>query len=131
MSPLDDVLQQFNDNPEEAHQAFYEKVLNTELYVPLKEALTEENPETVSPMILEADGKGYVMVFDSEERLNAWAGQEAPHVIYTGFQLVQQTPDTLYWALNVGSEQTKEFVPQEIDMLKQVIAAHLKTLNPQ
>lgn len=129
MSVLDDVLQKFNDNPEEGQHAFYETVLNTIFYIPLRDDPSEEKPEKVAPLILESDDKGYLMMFDSEERLNAWAGQEVPHTTYPGFQLAEMSPEGLYWALNVGSEQTKEFIPEEIDMLKQAVAAYNESLK--
>ena len=122
MSALDQALENFIAD-EAAQNQYYEEVLNTEFYLPLNDA-PDENPENVAPLILEADGKLYMMLFDSEERLTGWAEGEVPYARYMGYQLAELTPEKLHWAINVGSQFSKELVPEEIDWLKQAVAAH-------
>jgi hypothetical protein len=124
MSALDDALQKFIDDPETGQGPYYDQLLNTEFYIPLSETPQEDEPQNVAPMILESDGKHYMMLFDSVERLNSWAEQEAAHAIYVGYQLAELTPDSLCWAINVGSDHGKEIVPEELAMLKQAVAAY-------
>ncbi len=122
MSKLDDALQKFIDDHENGQEPYYEEVLNTEFYIPLSEA-PDDQPENVAPMILESEEKHYMMLFDSEERLTHWAGQTVPHAVFMGYQLAELTPDSLHWAINIGSQFSKELVPGEIDWLKQAVKA--------
>lgn len=123
MSALDEALKKFMENPEEGQEAYYEEILNTNFYIPLSEAPKGDNPEEVSPMVLEAEDKNYLMLFDSEERLKAWADQDVPYAIYAGFQLAEMTPDIFHWAVNVGAQHSKEFIPEEIGWLRESVQA--------
>lgn len=123
MSALDDALQKFIDEPETGQEPYYDEVLNTDFYIPLMEAPDAAEPQDVAPMVLESEGKNYLMLFDSEERLNAWAQEDAHHAIYAGHQLAELTPEDICWAVNVGCEYAKEILPEEIGWLKQAVVS--------
>lgn len=109
---------------EEAEQStYYDLVLNSNFYVPILEEDSEAgaDDDNVTPVILEADGKPYMMLFDTEERLLNWANQEIRHIVLPGHSLVEISTAELYWALNIGTDFQKEFVPEEIGWLKNVV----------
>ena len=100
---------------------------NTRFYIPTRddEAAAGKTAvsadDTFSPLILEAEGKRYMLLFDSEERLGAWAKKAAPYVALPGHALAGATPPGLHWAVNVGTGYAKEFVPEEIGWLREVV----------
>jgi len=109
---------------EEAEQStYYDLVLNSNFYIPILEEDSEAgaDDDNVTPVILEADGKPYMMLFDTEARLLNWANQEIRHIVVSGHSLVEISTAELYWALNIGTDFQKEFVPEEIGWLKDVV----------
>jgi len=108
---------------EEAQSTYYDLVLNSNFYVPILEEDREagDDDDNVTPVILEADGKPYMMLFDTEQRLLSWANQEIRHIVLPGHSLVEISTAELYWALNIGTDYQKEFVPEEIGWLKNVV----------
>ena len=76
----------------------------------------------LSALIAEADGIDYLVFFDQQERLNDWAEDDVPCQQLPGHVLVEMTPDKLYWAMNIGTEYNKQFAPDEIAWLKDVVA---------
>jgi len=62
------------------------------------------------------------MLFDTEERLSAWAQQPTDFVVLAGFKLAELSTPELHWAVNLGGGYAKEFVPEEISWLKSAIA---------
>ncbi|WP_432823966.1 SseB family protein [Trichloromonas sp.] len=126
MSLLDQALKKFIQDENE-HAQYYDLVLNTLFYVPTmdeeaKAGKTEvsEN-DAISPILLESDGKHYMMLFDSKERLTAWARESVSYVVFPGYAIAEMTPPNLHWAVNVGTDFSKEFVPEEIAWLKDVV----------
>ena len=96
-------------------------VLASDFYVPLKSDESQAangTLESVRPLVLESEGKNYMMLFDSEERLTAWAKEEAPFAVLSGKLAAEISTRDLHWALNIGSGFAKEFVPEEIAYLK-------------
>lgn len=120
MTPLDEALAKFIRD--ESHQdAYYQLILNTDFYIPLSTATDEaplEDPASVAPMVVEADGKSYLMLFDTEERLSAWAQKPTNFVLLAGFKVAEISTPELHWAVNIGGGYAKEFVPDEISWLK-------------
>ncbi len=126
MTELDQALEKFIKDDNEQAQ-YYDLVLNTNFYIPTddeeaKAGTTEisEN-DTITPIILESDGKHYMMLFDSEERLTAWAKESVSYAVFPGYAIAEMSSSALHWAVNVGTEYSKEFVPDEIDWLKEVV----------
>lgn len=120
MEKLDEALvnlrQDMGDGKKQTQ--FYDLFLNSSFFVPvLAESEQQEQSGGVLPLITEADGKDYLMVFSTLERLKAWDG-EACHIEVPGHLLALSTMEPLHWALNVGTDFSKEFHPEEISWLK-------------
>ncbi|HWI41454.1 MAG TPA: SseB family protein, partial [Verrucomicrobiae bacterium] len=60
-------------------------------------------------------------LFDSRERLTAWAGSEVRCVEVPGHVLAATSMPPLHWALNVGTDHSKRFLPDEIAWLREVV----------
>ena len=105
---------------------FYDLFLNTTFCVPtidpkdLEGGVTLEEGQ-VLPMIMESEGNDYLMIFDSEERLKGWAGADVKWLGVPGHVLAATTMPPLHIAMNVGSEYSKQFLPDEIAWLRDVV----------
>ena len=109
---------------------FYDLFLNSLFFVPTVEEAkksdsengTLETPaEGALPLLIDADGKSFLMLFDTIKRLNDWADEEAKYVALPGHAITEMSLPTLHWALNYGTEHQKQFEPDEIDWLKDVV----------
>jgi hypothetical protein len=131
MTELDQSLADYIED-EQKQGAFYDLVLNTKFYIPVyaedeKEVGKREiqKDESIEPVILESEGNHYLMMFENEERLSGWAKEQVNYVVLPGFVIVQMTPEKLYWAMNMGTDYQKQFVPEEITWLKDVVQQNL------
>jgi hypothetical protein len=106
---------------------FYDLFLNTSFFVP---TLDEEEFKVdadslqegqVLPLVIESDGNDYLMLFDSKKRMQTWAEADVQWVDVPGHVLAATTMPPLHWALNVGTEYSKQFLPDEIAWLKEVV----------
>lgn len=130
MTELDQALAVLrNDlNAAEGQSAYYDLFLNTVFFVPTVSSELHGLPMddlaegTVMPLVIEAEGSDYLMLFDTRERLNDWAQAEVDFVEVPGHVLAANTMPPLQWALNVGTEHSKRFISEEIDWLKEVVA---------
>lgn len=128
MSGLDQALQalrlEMNDSKRQSN--FYDLFLNTTFCVPtldqqeLDGEIDVEDGQ-VLPLIIESEGNDYLMIFDSEERLKAWAAEDVKWVGVPGYVLAATTMPPLHLALNVGTEYSKQFLPDEIAWLREVV----------
>jgi hypothetical protein len=129
MNDLDQALVNFQQNADdEAHRRqLYDLFLNSVFFVPTHEeqgegAEGESAPQgQVIPLIIEAGGNDYLMLFDSEERLRNWAQAEVNFIEVPGHVIAAMSAAPLHWALNVGTEFSKEFLPEEIAWLREVV----------
>jgi len=128
MTPLDTALQNLRDNPEsnESRNDFYRLFLSTTFYLPTYDEETggvsvNKNDEKMLPLIMEADGENFMMIFDLEERVAEWAEEGVHCIALPGHVIVEMSTDGLHLAMNVGTEQAKQFVPEEISWLKEVV----------
>ena len=140
MSQLDDALTVLRQDMEnsQSQSKYYDLFLNSTFFVPTMEhepaaeegasaaageaGETAEAPKTqVAPLIMESEGNDYLMLFDSLERLNAWAKDEVKHVEVPGHFLALTSVPPLHWALNVDTDFAKPFIPAEIAWLKDVV----------
>lgn len=128
MSGLDQALQalRLDMNDAKRQSSFYDLFLNTTFCVPTldrQELDGESDVEEgqVLPLIIESEGNDYLMIFDSEERLKAWAAEDAKWVGVPGYVLAATTMPPLHLALNVGTEYSKQFLPDEIAWLREVV----------
>lgn len=123
MTPLDRALEVARKQPEKQSD-FYNLFLKTEIFIPTHDVPVKEgrrragSEETLRPIIIESDGQQYLMLFDSKERLSAWADREVGFVAMPGHAVVQMMGPDIRWALNAGTDHLKVFVPEEIKWLK-------------
>ena len=80
-----------------------------------------EDPEQALPLIMEADGNNFLMLFDHEDRVVAWAEEGVKCVTLPGYVAIAMATENLHLAMNVGTDYSKQFVPEEIAWLKQVV----------
>lgn len=128
LTRLDEALQNLRADMEDAKRQskYYDIFLNTTFCVPtldpqeLEEATTVEEGQ-ILPLIIDSEGNDYLMLFDTEERLKSWAGDKVTWVGVPGHVLAATTMPPLHWALNVGTEYSKSFLPDEIAWLREVV----------
>ena len=123
MTKIDTALETFRqdmDDPKNQSQ-FYDLFLNSNFLVPTNERDPDGPEDQVLPLVLEAEGNDYLVLFDTEQRLTDWAGGEVDFVEVPGHVLAEISTPPLRWALNVGTEHTKEFLPEEITWLRQAV----------
>ncbi len=143
-SPLDLALidvQKAQDAPEDvkyaAEDKYYELFLNTVLYIPTWDVPEEskagvlEEDVTIQPVIIEdesgEENKTFIMIFDSEDRLNEWAdGQKVGIAGLLGHDVVTILGSANHMILNPSSECSKEFYPEEIEWLKSSIVNNIE-----
>jgi peptidyl-prolyl cis-trans isomerase C len=128
MTELDQALQvlRLDMNDARAQSKFYDLFLNATLCVPsLDEQGADGKPALeegqVLPLVIESEGNDYLMLFDTEERLKDWAGEDVKWVGVPGYVLAATSVPPLHWALNVGTEYSKQFLPDEIAWLREVV----------
>lgn len=104
---------------------FYDIFLNTTFCVPAMEQGEPGDKDAeegeLLPLIIEADGNDYLMIFDREDRLQGWAGENLKWVGVPGHVLAATTMPPLHIAMNVGTEFSKQFLPDEIAWLRDVV----------
>lgn len=125
---LDQALQALREDADDAKRQsnYYDLVLNTTFCVPtldpqeLDDAPALEEGQAL-PLVIETEGNDYLMLFDSEERLKNWARAGVTWVGVPGHILAATTMPPLHWALNVGTDYSKQFVPDEIAWLRTIV----------
>jgi hypothetical protein len=128
MTAIDQALVIFRQDTsnQENQSQFFDLFLNSTFFVPIvpdaELAKTDMPPAAgVLPLIIAADGNDFLMLFDSRERMNAWAESEVECVEVPGHLLAATSAPPLHWALNVGTDYSKQFVPDEIVWLKEAV----------
>jgi SseB protein N-terminal domain len=127
MTELDQALERLWQDTEvpAAQVAFYDLFLNTTFYVPTADGESSSggcgSKTSMAPLVVEYEGEDYLVLFDREERLTGWAEKTLPYAEVPGHVLVKMSVPDLYWALNVGTEHAKQFVPDEIAWLKEIV----------
>lgn len=128
MTGLDQALQTLRLDMEDtkSQSKYYDIFLNTTFCVPTlgqQEPGGESTHEEVQvlPLIMESEGNDYLMLFDTEDRLKSWSAEGVTWVEVPGYVLAGTTMPPLHWALNVGTEYSKQFLPDEIDWLREVV----------
>ncbi len=130
MTKIDDAIKLCIDDAKMQPQ-FYELFLNTLFYIPVideDDMLMHE--DGAPPLLVEANDKTYLMVFDSINRLTNWANAEAKYLPVAGHSIAEMSSSDIYWALNYGTEYQKFFEPAEIEWLK-VVVRQAKEDKPQ
>lgn len=125
MTKIDEALILSRQDPK-AQPLFYDLFLNSLFFIPVIEEKEQEgkkkDPEDGAiPLLVEADGNSYLMMFDTVKRLTDWADEDAKYAPIPGHAITEMSLPNLHWALNYGSEQQKQFEPEEIAWLKDVV----------
>jgi len=141
MSQLDDALIELRKDMTDAksQSKYYDLFMNSTFYVPTMEhelpadeAAKVATSGQVAPLVMESEGNDYLMLFDSLERLYAWAKAEVSYAEVPGHFLAVTSAPPLHWALNVDTEYAKPFIPEEIAWLKDVVEqCHAEAEKPQ
>jgi len=132
MEKLDEALINLRQNMDDdrTRSAFYDLFLNFTFFVPIlddrepqDQAAAVEGAREVLPLITEAEGNDYLMLFSSLERLKAWDKdvEEMRHIEAPGHLLARTTTGALHWAMNAGTEFSKQFLPEEIAWLREAV----------
>ncbi|HBA71618.1 MAG TPA: hypothetical protein DCZ63_05340, partial [Geobacter sp.] len=128
MSGLDQALLALRQDMNNARRqsTFYDLFINTTFCVPTLDQQELDGESAVGegqvlPLIIESEGNDYLMIFDSEERLKAWAAEDVKWVGVPGYVLAATTMPPLHLAMNVGTEYSKQFLPDEIAWLREVV----------
>lgn len=126
MNEMDEALEALRQNMSDpkTQSRFYDLFLNASFHVPTFQEEGEGEAGGTGqalPLVMESDGNDYLMLFDSRERLLAWTGEEVPSVEVPGHVLAATSQPPLHWALNVGTEFSKQFLPDEIAWLREVV----------
>ncbi len=130
MTPLDQAyVAAMQDETKQLE--YYNLLLNTELFMPIydipengEEQQITEN-DTISPLILVFEDEKYLVLFDTQEKLTNWVEGgidfEIGVVGLPGHAVIEMMSTDINWALNVGTEHTKTFVPDELELLKELV----------
>ena len=128
MTELDQALEALRANPDDhkAQSGFYDLFLNTIFFVPTIEEMISTDDKSAKkktevPLIIVADEIDYLIFFDEQQRLNDWAEEEVPSQRLPGHVLAEMTTAELHWAMNIGTDYNKQFAPDEIAWLKDVV----------
>jgi hypothetical protein len=119
MTPLDQALEAAKTS-QCKRNAFYGLLVSSTLYVPTYDTESEKS-DKFNPILAEADGITYLMMFDTEDKLSAWAQTPMTYVPLVGHVLAEITTGNIHWALNPGTEHAKILVPDEVGWLKDLV----------
>jgi hypothetical protein len=127
ITPLDKALAVARQDSENKI-AFYNTFLGSELFIPTLDQPVQDSTlrrsqagEKFMPYVIEHNGKKYLPVFDSFERLSKWIQKQATYVAMPAHALVCAIHGDLYFKLNTGTDFTKEFNPEEIQWLRNTV----------
>ena len=122
MTKIDDAIKRCPDDTKQQSQ-FYDLFLNSLFYIPVIE---EENIQMAEdgalPLLVEANDKTYLMLFDTISRLIDWADAKAKYLTVTGHAIAEMSSSNIYWALNYGTDLQKFFDLKEIAWLKVIVS---------
>ncbi len=127
MTKLDEALLLGMQDPK-AQPLYYDLFLNSLFFIPVVEEDKQNKPETdeeeddgALPLLVQANEKQYLMLFDTIKRLTEWADEKVKYVALPGHAVTEMSLPNLYWALNYGTEHQKMFEPKEIEWLKDIV----------
>ena len=121
MTKIDDAIK-LSTEDENTWPDFYNLFLNSHFYVPIHEEQGKNAQEDgVLPVLVEANDNTYLMLFDTVDRLKAWANEKTKYLPVTGHGITEMSSSDIYWALNYGTDLQKFFEPDEIAWLKTVV----------
>lgn len=127
ISPLDKACDEMGvalNAVERAESNFYDTFLNTELFFVINKDFQEsgiaEAGEEFDVVMVEGDGQSYLMLFDSEERLQNWAKRDVMVMASYGSDIIMnfEFNKNTFIMLNHETDYWKEFAPEEISWLQ-------------
>lgn len=120
MTKLDEAMKLGRQDPK-AQPLFYDLFLNSLFFIPVIVEEDKEADEGALPLLVEAEGNSYLMLFDTVKRLTEWATEDAKYVTLPGHAITEMSIPNLHWAMNYGTEYQRQFEPEEITWLKDVV----------
>lgn len=120
MTKIDQALDACRQDPS-TQPLFYDLFLNSLFFIPTVEGKTDEEDQGAAPLLVEADGNEYLMLFDTLKRLTNWADEGVKYVTLPGHLITEMTLPNLYWAMNYGTKHQKQFELEEIAWLKDIV----------
>ena len=106
---------------DEARLRFYERLADSELFLLL--VSEPEGDDDISPEVIETEGTQYVLVFDREERLSAFAERIASYAAVSGRGLADMlSGQGIGMALNLGAPSSILIPPQALEWLVGTLA---------
>lgn len=107
-TPLDIAYQNMQEN-EQKSLAFYERLLEAELFLMLE---SEVSGESARPLILETSDGALALVFDLEERMAAFSNTESSYVALSGRRIaVLLAGQEIGLGLNLGEPPSAMVLP--------------------
>ncbi len=124
-STLDAVLRQMHARPEEVELRlrFHAELINSELFVLLVE---EARGDRLTPHVVDLKGMRAVLVFDSEARMAAFAGQAVAYAALPGrlvVAMLAEAGEALSLIVNADAEHAALLPPEALDWLGATLAA--------
>ncbi len=120
VTKIDQALEACRQNVS-AQPVFYDLFLNSLFFIPTVEDEENKSEAGAIPLLVEAEGNEYLMLFDTIKRLTDWAEDGAKYVALPGHAIAEMSIPNLYWAMNYGTEHQKQFEPEEITWLKDIV----------
>ena len=122
MTELDLAYMVLMENP--AKQSFYNDVfLMSELFLPVSNP-DQGSPQpagrqsNIRPLFVESNGRAHLVIFDTKERMGAWANRKISFIKIQGKAIAGMMNPDIPWILNAGTKYEKVFSPEEIKQLK-------------
>ncbi|HEX5734554.1 MAG TPA: enhanced serine sensitivity protein SseB C-terminal domain-containing protein [Blastocatellia bacterium] len=127
MTPLDKALQAARQDKSKANE-FYNLFLKTDIYIPTHDTPKKPNTkrragddEKFTPVLLTHEGKTLLPIFDTLERLEAWANRPIGFIRISAHALLEAIDSSFHIALNLGTDYFKDFVSDEIKALQNTV----------
>lgn len=120
MTTLDSALSAARADQSKGNE-FYNAFLNSMLFFPLVELPPKENPRQITPVMIENEGDKFMMLFDTADRLIAWAKRRIPIAQLPGHMIVSTFQPDVLFVLNVGTTHVHQFSSAELAMLREAI----------
>ena len=119
---LEHLLDLAERGDNEAIKEFYQKVLETELFIPLKPGFYGPENEVLTQerfMVVEQANKKVIPVFTKHEYLVHWGAHPENSAEKTFKALMRIITDDVWIYLNPNQEVGKEFSPWELEKLRE------------
>lgn len=103
----------------------YLTLLRSSLFMPVKKEKPLGDEEPFAPLFTVIDEQHFMLIFDQQEKLEAWAGPhfaEMDFVELSGHDVIRGINEGVFLCVNLGTPFYKEFSPDEVKRLKMIVA---------